>query len=84
MDNSSQIHWNQEFKDYQARYKLIVKGSVNKERSNELLKLEAELARKLFADYEQVKIDVKPNSIYYVISLAWLKNWKLYVGFEGM
>ena len=29
-------------------------------------------------------MDVKPGQNYYVVSMQWIKNWKLYVGFDGM
>lgn len=61
LDKTTLSHWQSEFNDYRARYKLIVKGAVNKGRTNEDLKVEAELARKLFMDYEKSKMDVKPG-----------------------
>ena len=61
LEKTTFTHWQSEFNDYRARYKLIVKGAVNKGWSNEDLKVEAELARKLFMDYEKRKMDVKPG-----------------------
>jgi len=61
-----------------------VKGSVSKNRSTQELENEAELARKLFEEYEDVKMEIKANSVWFVISAVWLKNWKLYVGYNGM
>jgi hypothetical protein len=38
----------------------------------------------LFEEYELRKMDIQPNSIWYVVSIEWMKNWKLYVGYDGM
>lgn len=84
LDSTTATHWGVEFKDYKARYKLFVKGTVPKVRSADELKGEAEMVRKLFEEYEEVKMDVKAGDVYYIISAQWLKNWKLYVGFNGM
>ena len=29
-------------------------------------------------------MDVQPNSTWFVLSSEWLKNWKLYVGYDEM
>ena len=84
LDETTNNHFQQEWNDYQSRFKLIVKGTVSKNRPDSELKAEAEIARKLLSDYEIIKMDIQPNSIWYVISAAWFKNWKLYIGFDEM
>lgn len=38
----------------------------------------------MFQEYELIKMDVQPASEWFLISAQWLKNWKLYIGFDGM
>lgn len=39
-------------------FKLKIVGKINQDRSKEEIKQEAEIARKMFEDYENVKMDI--------------------------
>lgn len=38
----------------------------------------------MFENYEDVKMKILENQEYYIISANWLRNWKLFVGYDGM
>ena len=75
--------FDRESKDIALRKGMLKRGSVTDGRPVEALRAEAEVVRKMVQDYEATKMDVQPDSVWYVMSLDWFNRWKLYVGFDG-
>lgn len=62
----------------------MVRGTVPVDRSKPELEKEAKEVKQLFESYEDVKMKLEKGQEYFVISAEWFKQWKTYVGYEGM
>jgi len=83
LSDTNRKHWIQSMVDYEMVYKQFKKGTQPKIRTGEELSAECEEAKRLLQEYETIKMEVKPGSKWYVMSITWFNKWKAYIGWDG-